>query len=90
MLRVTIELVPGGDEDRAHVIEQMTIANVSNLADVSDYDIAMTDGGQRYYGTVHDHVRAHGAWELVDRALNVTMLSEPRTETQKLLGERLA
>ena len=37
MLKVTIELIPGGRKELAKVIGQGYIANVSNLADLSDY-----------------------------------------------------
>lgn len=36
MLIVTVDLVPGGYEPHRRTIGSMRIANVSNLADVSD------------------------------------------------------
>lgn len=88
MLRVMIELVPGGHENEARVIEQMLIANVSETTDVADYDFAMTRGGEKRYGTVYNHRRAYGAWDLVGRVLRVAASLKPRTETQKQLAER--
>lgn len=90
MLRVTIELVPGGDEDRAHVIEQMTIANISDLADVSDYDYAFTERGKIRYGRKYGHHRADGAWDLVWGILDMPMsiCNDPQSYTQKRLAER--
>jgi len=37
MLVVTIDLVPGGDESCRRTIGSMRIANLSNLAEASDY-----------------------------------------------------
>lgn len=41
MIRCTIELLPGGDESRARVIGCVEIANVSNLAPVSNYSVVL-------------------------------------------------
>jgi hypothetical protein len=37
MLVITIDLVPGGYQPNRRTIGSMRIANVSNLADISDY-----------------------------------------------------
>lgn len=39
MIRVTVELWPGGREARAREIARMDIANISDLAQTSDYGI---------------------------------------------------
>lgn len=46
MLRVTIDILPGGDSDRARTIGIAHISNVSELADRSDYEAVVTT--QRY------------------------------------------
>lgn len=73
MLRVTVEVVPGGREGGARTIGTLLAANVSNLADVSDYIYSYsTDKVDLQLwpdGTVEGHVRSDGAWELVRRIL---------------------
>lgn len=39
MMRVTIEIVPGGREDGAHTIDILHIGNMSTLHDISDYAV---------------------------------------------------
>ena len=76
MLRVTVELVPGGDETRARAIAQMTIANVSDLADISDYEFEARERAnpiagtpaRETTGTVRRHDRRQTVWSLVGKA----------------------
>ena len=76
MLRVTIELVPGGDERRARAIAQMTIANVSDLANISDYEFEARERANPIAGTparettgmVRGHDRRQTVWSLVGKA----------------------
>ena len=44
MLRVTVEIWPGGDKTRARAVAIANVANVSHLADVSDYAVSVTEG----------------------------------------------
>ena len=44
MLRVTIEIWPGGDKARARAIAIASVANISELAEVSDYAVSVTEG----------------------------------------------
>jgi hypothetical protein len=72
MLRVTIEYIPSGDEKRKRVIRTMTIANATNLADVSDYRIDVTgeNNAHKKRGVVRGHDRKRlGAWALLSRAI---------------------
>lgn len=82
MLRVTIEIVPHGDESRKRTIEQMTLAlrSDSPLPLVGHYDVEVRK--EKFHGhdakmfltdrfIVRDHPRAHGARELVRRALEI-------------------
>ena len=39
MLRVIIEIVPGGHRELRRTIASMAIGNLSNLANVSDYEV---------------------------------------------------
>jgi hypothetical protein len=49
----------------------MTLANVSELAECSDYEgfLRQADGTAEHI-TVQGHFRNRGAWELVRKALN--------------------
>ena len=67
-LRVTIEVIPGGDETRAQTLHVVEITQVAKLDD-------HPDGRRRYrvdmdevYGTV-DHARGDGALVLAAKAL---------------------
>lgn len=65
MLVVTVEIWPGGSPLRKKVIGAMQLANVSQLAEVSNYEGYLDDSPV----AVQDHFRADGAWELVRRAI---------------------
>lgn len=41
MIRVTIEMLPGGDPARAYVLGLIEIANISQLRDNSDYAVVL-------------------------------------------------
>lgn len=41
MIRCTIELLPGGDEDRARPIGCVEISNIGGTADVGEYNVVM-------------------------------------------------
>ena len=80
MLRITIELVPGGRESDAQVIALGSITNTSNLDDVSSYTLAFAErpwkGRERgpYIGRLRNWPRnERGAWEIVSAALNVAI-----------------
>lgn len=66
MLVVTVEIWPGGDQLRRHVIGTLNAGNVSHLAEVSDYLYSL-DGGDQTELT--GHVRDEGAWELIRKIL---------------------
>jgi len=77
MLRVTIEMVPSGDESRRRVVRIMTISNMTGLADVSDYEVHVA--GEKRSNARHGFVRGHdriklGAWALVARAIKALKL----------------
>jgi hypothetical protein len=73
MLRITIEIWPGGDKTRARSLAIANVANVSDLADVSDYEVSVTEGhnpltntppwSQR--GRVSQHDRRTSVWALI-------------------------
>jgi hypothetical protein len=85
MLRVTVELVPGGAEPFRRTIGLMTIGNISDLADVSDYQVSVTEGANALTGTppqariftVHGHSRRQSVWKLVARVITEMEGVEP-------------
>jgi hypothetical protein len=76
MLRVTVVLVPDSNERRGETIARMTISNISNLADVSDYEFRTHEHAnpvagtpsRETTGTVRDHDRRQTVWSLVGKA----------------------
>ena len=76
MLRVTVELVPGGFEPLGHLIAAMEIGNISDLADRSDYLVRATESHNRIAGLpprsvqieVRDHDRRQSVWALIAKA----------------------
>lgn len=71
MLRVIVELHPGGDETRKQNLGVIDIGNVSNLAEFSDYVVQarLKDFGD-VRTVVREHERALGWRELVKRTLS--------------------
>jgi len=73
MLRVTVEIWPGGDKTRARSLAIANVANVSDLANVSDYAVSVSEGynpvtntppwSQR--GQIYEHDRRTSVWALV-------------------------
>ena len=73
MLRITVTLVPGGDESRAREIARANVANISDLADKSDYEVAVGEEASTVSGLpaqgasfkVLGHHRRQSVWSLV-------------------------
>jgi hypothetical protein len=96
MLRITIELLPGGREDGKQVIATAEIARVSGGA-LADYRVALADAvlgqvGER--ATVRDYPRWAGSiWDLVARcvaaALNQGRESLPPRPAPPLVTVRI-
>jgi hypothetical protein len=76
MLVIRVELWPGGWEDGKRELARANIGNVSNLANVSDYQIAVAEGANPIAGTppwtgkglLHQHDRRQSVWALVAKA----------------------
>lgn len=85
MLRVTVELVPGGTEPFRRTIGAMTIANMSELAEISNYAITITKEAnpltgappRRFQFTLHGHSRRRSVWALIERAITEMESEEP-------------
>ncbi|MDT3683744.1 MAG: hypothetical protein RO009_01715 [Pseudorhodoplanes sp.] len=75
MLRIKIELVPGGFEEFAREIARAEVGNVSNLADLSDYSVRVREGDNKLAGTrawertgkIFNHDRRASVWHLVEK-----------------------
>ena len=66
MLRMTVEIVPGGDYGRAREIAEVEVWNVSDLEDVSDYRWeAKLEAQPVIQGEVIGHRRASGWGPLI-------------------------
>ncbi|MET1047119.1 MAG: hypothetical protein ABWX70_10540 [Hyphomicrobium sp.] len=76
MLRIVIELVPGGYAPLRRTIASMSIANASDLADISDYEVDAMEGANALTGTpprnascmVRGHDRRQSVWALLSEA----------------------
>jgi len=80
MLRVTVELVPGGDETRRRVLGTATIENVSG-DEIADYDVCVTGDdldGVRHAVLKRYPRRASSVCDLVLRAVCRTLMLQER------------
>jgi hypothetical protein len=81
MLVITIDLVPGGCESYRRTIGSMRIANLSNLADTSDYSVEVMEAANHLTGdpswngkcVVLAHDRRQSVWALIARACEETL-----------------
>jgi hypothetical protein len=84
MLVITIDILPGGDPRRRKTIASMTIGNISNLADISDYvvqgfeEVDTLSGSQlRAARTfVRGHDRRQHVWPLIAKAADALAEAE--------------
>lgn len=75
MLRIIIEIVPGGS-GKPREVAQAVLGNVSHLADRSDYAIRAREGANILAGApawdsrghIHGHNRNQTVWRLVEQA----------------------
>jgi hypothetical protein len=72
MLRITVEIWPGGDKTRARAVAIANVANLSDLANVSDYAVSVAEGRNPVVNTppwsqrghVFQHDRRTSVWAL--------------------------
>jgi len=77
MIRVTVEILPGGYAEGRRTIGLMHIANISDFSPRSDYMVDLTEGDNPHAGTkafsctvyVRDHDRNQSVWSLIAAAL---------------------
>jgi hypothetical protein len=73
VLRITVEMWPGGDKTRARAGAIANVANVSDHADVSDYAVSVIEGHNPVTNTplwsqgghVFQHDRRTSEWALI-------------------------
>ena len=73
MLQITVEIWPGGDQTRARAVAIANVANVTDLGDVSDYALSVTEGHNPVTNTppwtqrghLFQHDRRTSVWALV-------------------------
>lgn len=75
MIRVRVEIVPGGDESRARQIGELHIWNTTDHGDeCADYHGWIeSESKERVALEVRRHWRPSGAWQLVMLALQATL-----------------
>ena len=77
MIKVTVEILPGGVSGFRRTLGLMHIANISNLADRSDYDVRIAESANPLAGNgprtcniqVRDHNRHQSVWALIGAAV---------------------
>jgi hypothetical protein len=87
MLKLTIELVPGGFEPGRRTIASMRISNISNLADCSDYRIEAMETDNLLTGDparnaeciVLAHDRKQSVWILLAKACHEILKANTTT-----------
>lgn len=70
MLRVTLEMVPFGNEEKKRLIGKMEISNVYGDSEFADYTIKMVECDFKEAGKIKGFTRCRGAWNLVKEAMN--------------------
>jgi hypothetical protein len=76
MLRVIVEIVPGGVLELRRTIASMSIGNVSDLADISNYQVEAIEAANRLTSSpprsatckVTGHDRRQSVWVLIAKA----------------------
>jgi hypothetical protein len=67
MIRVTVEIFPGGYAENRRTIGLMDIANLSDLARRSDYKIDVAESARTVY--LRNHDRNQSVWRPLAAAL---------------------
>jgi hypothetical protein len=84
MILITIDLIPGGIQPWRRTIASMRIANTSNLADISTYDVDVLEAANPLAGTgprngsccVENHDRNQSIFALIARAAEAALKAE--------------
>jgi hypothetical protein len=84
MILITIDLIPGGIQPWRRTIASMRIANTSDLADVSTYEVDVLEAANPLAGTgprngscsVENHDRNQSVFALIARAAEAALMAE--------------
>jgi hypothetical protein len=92
VIRVTVEIVPFGEESQAYKVGTMLIANDGfGNSDYGNYGFAYQYDDRRdvpvAFGTIERFPRNLGAWALVKKVLNVR--TDSKNQLTDILIERL-
>jgi hypothetical protein len=88
MLQIIVRVAPGGNQRQAFEVANARLANISNLADTSDYGVEVVEGPNRVAGTSEWSARGHilhhdrraTVWSLVRK---VAEFAEREAEKQR-------
>jgi hypothetical protein len=69
MLRLTLEMVPFGQEEKKRTIGMLEVSNIGVNENVADYRAVFTKGNLSVTSWVKGFQRSKGAWALVKKAL---------------------
>jgi hypothetical protein len=77
LLKITVEIYPGGSAEIARPIAAMTVTNLSDLAEVSDYDVVTAEAAHPLTGNasrmcwhqVRNQTRRQSVWKLIGAAI---------------------
>ena len=91
MLRITIELVPFGEEEEATTISELCIANVGGTQHTADYEVVgyektMSEEVEWIYRKIAGHTRHEGVLQLLKEAIRADECGDTSTF---LVGDRL-
>ena len=72
MIRVRVELVPFGNEDKAKEIGQLVLANDGhgNMFTGNYVFVCADDSGEEREGSVKDFPRKQGIWSLISKCIS--------------------
>ena len=84
MIKVTVELLPAGIAAFRRTLGVLTIGNISDLADVSSYEISAMEAANPLAGTqprnaharVEQHDRRQSVWNLICAATTALQQAE--------------
>ena len=86
MLRVTVELVPFGNESKKRVLSRMVIAN--DGSGTGGYDAWVTadqwTGQPEAYGRVDGHDRSLSVWNLISKLIKSILEERPEPDNMRL------
>lgn len=77
MLKVTVDLHPGGASEFRRTLATMTVSNVTELSDLSDYEITATEAAsvltgepaKMFWFRLRRHHRRQSVWKLIAAAI---------------------